>query len=544
MKPKAALILLLLILTACSRPPGAAPAPESPPATDKPAEQPPVSDPAPAKTGDLILACGTASKPSVAAVSTPAAPAGWERSFPQATSRNLTSVTYGNGLFLAVGDEGTAISSPDGERWSVALSGQSVALNGVAFGGGRFVAVGQDGTILSSADGKGWSKRALSGVGELKEIAFGNGRFVTINTTGAVWTSTDGESWSACTGEGPKLSRLSFQNGLFAAFGPGGGKDQPSRRVYTSGDGLQWTAREEVTALDVNPAFVYGNGQFLVVASQNEGAVSSDGVTWRRHTLTYEVGGGYWGYGGAAYGDGQFLLPINACDPGGCVANLLVSTDGAKWTSVGFAADVKSVTFGGDRFVGVGDRGSIVALSGSKVLYKSMAAEMDLTQLAYGGGRFVAMGWLGTLFVSQDGRNWTGPEPNQWGPLITGELQLIHGGSLFVATGVQKHTGWVVYVSADGKQWKATLNVSEQYGNEAAIKRASYKDGQWVVELKDGRAVGSKDGQSWAPVPASAAGPETKPLSVVLPGENVLAAAEGGGHILALTAKSEIWIKK
>jgi hypothetical protein len=59
-------------------------------------------------------------------------------------------VTYGNGTFVAVGEGGTILTSPDGVSWTARTSGTSNWLDGVAYGNGLFVAVGDRGTILTS----------------------------------------------------------------------------------------------------------------------------------------------------------------------------------------------------------------------------------------------------------------------------------------------------------------------------------------------------------------------------------------------------------
>ena len=56
-------------------------------------------------------------------------------------------------VFVAVGDEGAVLSSPDGATWSVRTSGTTLALNDVTYGGERYVAVGQAGKIVVSTDG-------------------------------------------------------------------------------------------------------------------------------------------------------------------------------------------------------------------------------------------------------------------------------------------------------------------------------------------------------------------------------------------------------
>jgi uncharacterized membrane protein len=73
---------------------------------------------------------------------------------------SLFGVTYGNGLFVAVGGRGTILTSPDGVTWTPRASGTDKFLFGVAHGNGLFVAVGWDGTILTSPDGVSWTPRA------------------------------------------------------------------------------------------------------------------------------------------------------------------------------------------------------------------------------------------------------------------------------------------------------------------------------------------------------------------------------------------------
>jgi hypothetical protein len=63
---------------------------------------------------------------------------------------SLHAVTYGNGLFVAVGDGGTTLTSEDGITWTPRTSGTSNDLYGVTYGNGLFVAVGKYGTILTS----------------------------------------------------------------------------------------------------------------------------------------------------------------------------------------------------------------------------------------------------------------------------------------------------------------------------------------------------------------------------------------------------------
>src|ERR1700724_2503491 len=71
----------------------------------------------------------------------------WANPLPQ--GNRLSGVAHGNGLFVAVGGGGVLLVSPDGENWSLGLSGTKRDLFDVAWSGSSFVAVGAGGTILT-----------------------------------------------------------------------------------------------------------------------------------------------------------------------------------------------------------------------------------------------------------------------------------------------------------------------------------------------------------------------------------------------------------
>jgi hypothetical protein len=329
----------------------------------------------------------------------------------------------------------------------------------------------------------------------------GGGRFVVLNTTGGAWTSPDGLVWSDCNGTGPQLTQLTFQGDLFAAFGPGGGKEQPPRTLYTSKDGLQWVAGAEVPSFAIAPALVYGNGRYLAISSSDQGLVSQDGDTWQPLQLHYEFSGGHNGYAGGAYGNSRLMVLASICDPGGCYTNLLTSTNGSDWATDFWSNNpLHAITFGNGRFVGVGDRGKIVTSDGAGGLWESATTSMPVTQVAYGDGRFVAAGAWGALLVSEDGRGWTEPAPGAMRLPITSNLHLYYGGKQFVATGSQKHSGAVVYTSPDGKEW-----------------------------ARADEAPAAPDKPS--PLPS-------------IPGKTVVSAAEDEGFLVAVTEDGEIWAKR
>ena len=71
-----------------------------------------------------------------------------------------------SGLFVAVGNSGTLLTSSDGTSWTSRTSGSSENLWNSYYGNSTFVTVGNKGTILTSSDGITWTSRT-SGTTEI-----------------------------------------------------------------------------------------------------------------------------------------------------------------------------------------------------------------------------------------------------------------------------------------------------------------------------------------------------------------------------------------
>jgi hypothetical protein len=146
----------------------------------------------------------------------------------------LDDVVYGNGLFVAVGCSGTALTSPDGVDWTQRTSeGNDLFgvtygdlflavddLFGVTFRKGLFVAVGWCGTILTSPDGVDWTEQTSPTRNDLFGVTYGKGTFVAVGWNGTILTSPDGVNWTRRTsGTSNNLSRVAYGNGTFVVVG-------------------------------------------------------------------------------------------------------------------------------------------------------------------------------------------------------------------------------------------------------------------------------------------------------------------------------------
>ena len=171
-----------------------------------------------------------------------------------------TSVTYGDGKFVAVGNasgnEPVVMTSPDGVTWTAQNTpDNSTQLNDVLYANGIFVAVayapGTSGyQVMTSPDGVTWSGHVTTQGCFLDNfvVAYGNGTWV-IMGTGAVdpctssatfLTSTDnGATWQAeSPGNSADWSNIVFTGSNFVAVATGG-----TPQVMTSPDGFTWTSQ-------------------------------------------------------------------------------------------------------------------------------------------------------------------------------------------------------------------------------------------------------------------------------------------------------------
>ncbi len=126
------------------------------------------------------------------------------------------SVAFGVGIFVAVGQEagsGRIYSSPTGAVWTLRVtSGATSNLRSVSFSNGLFIAVGNSGRIYTSPDGTTWTLQAQVVDGTLVASGGGAGTYVICTFGGDVYTSPDGIVWTFLKTE--PSTRIAAQQGV------------------------------------------------------------------------------------------------------------------------------------------------------------------------------------------------------------------------------------------------------------------------------------------------------------------------------------------
>src|SRR6266581_4497493 len=198
---------------------------------------------------------------------------------------------------VAVGDAGTLLAgdlnytstSPPGvSAWTQATSvpnGFVSNLSAAASDLSQFVALGTDGSIVTSADGNTWtSKTPIPNGAGMNSLAFGLASgsiatYVAVGDGGKIFTSADLVTWTTVVPlTGSDLYNVSFPKDTFVATGAGGA-------LLTSPDGSTWTVRtSNVSTALRGTAFGTGltaaGASYVVVGDAGTILTSADGTAW------------------------------------------------------------------------------------------------------------------------------------------------------------------------------------------------------------------------------------------------------------------------
>ena len=223
------------------------------------------------------------------------------------TPQNLNGLAFSTVLvsgipttrLVAVGDAGTLLAGdynytstnpPGVTAWTQATSvptGFASDLSAVTPDLTQFVALGTDGSIVTSADGNTWTSKTpqIPNNGtRMNSLAFGLASstiatYVAVGDLGKIFTSPDLVTWTAVAPlTGSDLYNVSFPKDTFVATGAGG-------TLLTSPDGSNWTAQNSTVSTALRGA-AFGTGStaagasYVVVGDAGTILTSPDLTVW------------------------------------------------------------------------------------------------------------------------------------------------------------------------------------------------------------------------------------------------------------------------
>jgi hypothetical protein len=281
-------------------------------------------------------------------------------------TNTLNVVAYGGGQFVAVGEGGTILTSPDGSNWMSRVSGTTQTLHGVTFGLNRFIVVGHrepspfsDGIALTSPDGIDWESHTNALLRPLFDVVYGNGVFVAMGI--GAYTSVDGSDWEHHLTQAPGPGTgICFGNGLFAGVVL---ESYGASYLVTSTDGMNWNPHL-LLEFPLAKAIAFGAGRFVAVGGDADlrrysmiASMSTNGINWSAQNV---IGGGTF-LNAVTYGGNRFFA-LGANFTPGQPDLFATSLDGLSWNTGNFPSSppLRAAAFGADTFVVVGNNGTIL----------------------------------------------------------------------------------------------------------------------------------------------------------------------------------------
>lgn len=292
------------------------------------------------------------------------------------------------------------------EQWLPRTSGTTAHLWGVAYGDNQWVAVGEKGTILTSPDGVIWTKRPIPKAyadGWLTAVTYANHLWVAVGDAATpILTSTDGVSWTPRTLPGIRLNAVAYGNGIFVAHG---NSDYILSSIYLlSGDGTTWHMRSN-GAVSTSRGFAYGAPYLVSVATETYTPYLSTFIIESSPDVVFEISPRPSSIDSIVNGRNEFIAVSKD-------GRTYSSRDGISWTQrAATNLAVNGLTFFNNQLVAVGTarskgRGVATSFDGSAWIERSTGLESGAILLAASAGvsSVVAVGKDGTILQSAAAR--------------------------------------------------------------------------------------------------------------------------------------------
>jgi hypothetical protein len=182
-------------------------------------------------------------------------------------------IAFANDLFVTVREKGIIVffmNSPAGITCAQAVSGTDRTLYRITYGNGLFVAVGTGESIMTSTDAVSWSSKKTAIQSNLYSLTYGNGTFVALGDVSAI--SYDGVHWISIAYSSESsytlFPQIIFANEMFISAELGKG-------INNSPDGINWTNifRGYFSKYSTPPLFVgitYGEGKYVAVTPRGD----------------------------------------------------------------------------------------------------------------------------------------------------------------------------------------------------------------------------------------------------------------------------------
>ena len=298
---------------------------------------------------------------------------------------------------------GLTVAAVAGLNWTNVPASSVGNLQGVDYADGHYVAVSDQGSALASTDGVTWTPITLmsSNVAtdhlNARAITHLNNTYVAVGSvsptpystsSGAAATSTDGVTWTMASTTAVTTPMHGVIAGTrFVGLGESG-------QLYSSTNGLTWSALTTLNGVQTLNAGVYAGGRYLAVGDAGYIAASADSVAWQAGQVVV-VGGAGVNLHGVTWTGTLYV----AVGDNGAIAT---SPDGVHWLprTSAFSGTLRSVAASGGEIVIVGDQGIETSEDGITWTARDEAGAAALSGVTFANGKFVAVGAASAIKTS------------------------------------------------------------------------------------------------------------------------------------------------
>jgi len=326
---------------------------------------------------------------------------------PYESPRELRQIVGGESRFLATGN-GVVGMSLDGYVWSIEEQPTESRVYGLTWGGEGYLAVGEDGFMMTSPEGSDWTQLSEksfdhSGTWEIDELAMGGSTIIGVGA--GIIRSRRGIEWVWRPSPGDVGPRSVIWTGSdFWAAGENG--------VIRSRDGILWS--QALVDHELRLYDIVWNGSLFVVVGWNPSIgdgrklilTSPDGLHWLYQWFEQEDHFFTVGWTGS-----RFAVA-------GSGPQYLTSADGVDWQQHAQPEDLelRDMAWNGDRLVAVGSRreaGGVIRSTEDGIHWLESALPEDdvssFDDVTWTGTHFVAVSRSSgdVIFTSLDGISWS-----------------------------------------------------------------------------------------------------------------------------------------
>lgn len=215
-------------------------------------------------------------------------------SFSENINKSGDGGTYGNGVYVFVGDNGLVRTSNDLITFTTRTSNTGSQLTCAVYVNGfteKYIIGGNQGVIRTSQNAITWTTRTSGAANSIISLATNGTSLVVAGGEDGIRTSTDGITWTArSSGGASTINNVAYLNNLYLYT-----ETSSNRYIGTSTDGITWTTRTNPLGGNSNyndaTGISYFNGMYIIpyptqrttsssIPTQATYITSTNGITW------------------------------------------------------------------------------------------------------------------------------------------------------------------------------------------------------------------------------------------------------------------------